>query len=163
MQDFMYSEVAAVHGISNFPDDPDLAIETGTLLCTEILEPLQDHFGRTHISSGYRSRAVNEFCNKHKLGCASNEENAARHIWDMRDGNGHKGATAFIIIPSYIEEYERTGDFRPLANAIRKRVKFGEMTFHPRHCGFNIGWHDVPSQEIYSYIKPWTGRVDQKI
>lgn len=159
-RDFLYSDAATIYGISNFPDNPDLAMETGRHLCEKVLEPLQDYFGRIHISSGYRSSALNSFCNEHGLGCASNENNHARHIWDRLDKNGFKGAMAFIIIPSYLEEYRRTGDFRPLAQAVKKRVEFDEMIFHPRHCGFNIGWHEKPSKSIYSYIRPCLGRIE---
>jgi hypothetical protein len=40
MRDFLHSEIAAVHGISNMPDDPDLAIAAGRRLCEDLLEPL---------------------------------------------------------------------------------------------------------------------------
>jgi len=59
MRDFLFSDIAAVHGLSNVPDDPDLAIAAGTRLCEELLEPLQECFGRLAIRSAYRSCAVN--------------------------------------------------------------------------------------------------------
>lgn len=40
MRDFLFSDIAALHGFSNIPDDPDLAVAAGTKLCTELLEPL---------------------------------------------------------------------------------------------------------------------------
>ena len=46
LRDFLYSEIAALHGLANIPDDPDLAIAAGTRLCEDLLEPLQDAFGR---------------------------------------------------------------------------------------------------------------------
>jgi hypothetical protein len=46
MRDFLYSEISAVHGIPNIPDDPDLAIRAGRKLCEEALEPLRARFGR---------------------------------------------------------------------------------------------------------------------
>ncbi len=51
MRDFLYSEIAALHGFTNIPDDPDLAIAAGTALCETLLEPLQDRFGRLSIRS----------------------------------------------------------------------------------------------------------------
>jgi hypothetical protein len=30
MRDFLFSDIAAVHGLSNVPDDPDLAIAAGS-------------------------------------------------------------------------------------------------------------------------------------
>ena len=85
MRDFLHSEIASFYGIANIPDDPDLAIEAGSRLCTECLEPLYAKFGRISIRSAYRSPAVNDFGNKHNLNCGSNESNYAGHIWDRRD------------------------------------------------------------------------------
>src|SRR3954447_476993 len=100
MRDFLYSDIAAIHGICNVPDDPELAIAAGTRLCEELLEPLQEKFGRLAIRSAYRSPEVNELgwrmqkAGKQGYNCASNQANAAGHIWDQRDENGFMGATA---------------------------------------------------------------------
>ena len=51
MRDMLHSEIAQIHGLSNIPDDPDLAIEVGTRLCEDLLEPLQDRWGRVAIRS----------------------------------------------------------------------------------------------------------------
>ena len=59
MRDFLYSEISQIEGIPNIPDNPDLAIEAGRSLCEEVLEPIQQHFGRISIRSAYRSSAVN--------------------------------------------------------------------------------------------------------
>lgn len=67
MRDFLYSEIANWHGIPNVPDDSDLAIAAGRKLCEELLEPLQDTFGRIAIRSAYRSCEVNGFGNANKL------------------------------------------------------------------------------------------------
>ena len=55
MRDFLFSDIAAVHGLLNAPDDPDLAIAAGIQLCEQLLEPLQRVFGRVAIRSAYRS------------------------------------------------------------------------------------------------------------
>src|SRR6476619_4704042 len=100
MRDMLHSEIAQVHGLLNAPDDPDLAIEVGTRLCEELLEPLQERWGIMRIRSAYRSAEVNALGNRmqkeHKKGYngASNEANAAGHIWDVRDKDGYMGATA---------------------------------------------------------------------
>ena len=65
MRDFLYSEIANMHGITNLPDDPDLAVAAGTRLCEEVLEPLQATFGRIAIRSAYRSPALNAYGNLH--------------------------------------------------------------------------------------------------
>ncbi len=115
MRDFLYSEIASFYGIPNIPDDPDLAIKSGTRLCEELLEPLQASFGRIAIRSAYRSCAVNEFGNQNKLNCASNEKNYAAHIWDRLDDEGCMGATACIVVPWFAERYKNGADWRSLA------------------------------------------------
>lgn len=55
MREFLYSDIASVHGLNNVPDDLDLAIAAGARLCGELLEPLQERFGRIAIRSAYRS------------------------------------------------------------------------------------------------------------
>ena len=64
----------------------------------ELLEPLQATFGRIAVRSGYRSPIINEFGNRNKLNCASNEANYAAHIWDYADVQGGRGATACIVV-----------------------------------------------------------------
>ena len=49
MRDMLHSEIAQVHGLLNAPDDPELAIAAGKRLCEELLEPLQDEFGRIDL------------------------------------------------------------------------------------------------------------------
>jgi hypothetical protein len=39
MRDFLYREIASICGITNRPDDPELAIEAGRELCEHLLEP----------------------------------------------------------------------------------------------------------------------------
>src|SRR5882757_11550214 len=88
MRDFLFSEIAAIEGMRNFPADPKLAIEAGRHLCANLLEPLQATFGRLAIRSAYRSPEVNGYGCVHRLSCASNEKNLARHTWDRRSKEG---------------------------------------------------------------------------
>src|ERR1044072_8574864 len=71
MRDMLHSEIAQVHGLLNAPNNPDLAIAAGKRLCEELLEPLQDEFGRIAIRSAYRSREVNALGNEKGYNCAS--------------------------------------------------------------------------------------------
>lgn len=151
-REFMHSDVGNFYSIPNIPVDPDLAIETGRKLCGEILEPLQAHYGRLFIRSGYRSPALNEFCFKKRLGCAENENNYAYHIWDVRDKEGYAGAMACVVIPSYVDEYERTGDHAPVANWIADHLDCSDLTFFQHLCAFNIGWHEKPKKRGGSFI-----------
>ena len=45
MRDFLYSEIGNFHEIRNLPRDPDLAIANGRMLCTQLLDPLEETFG----------------------------------------------------------------------------------------------------------------------
>lgn len=53
------SETAKRRGITNMPTEQHIA--NLKLLAEKIFQPIRDHFGRPiHISSGYRSRALND-------------------------------------------------------------------------------------------------------
>jgi hypothetical protein len=154
LRDFLHSEIAAISGIPNIPDDPALAVAAGRRLCAEILEPLHATFGGIAIRSAYRSPAVNAYGNRHGLNCATNEKNHARHIWDRRDADGCMGALACIVVPWFLDRYERTHDWRPLAWWIHDHLPYSGMQFFPKLAAFNIGWHERPRRSIYGYAPP---------
>ena len=152
MREFLFSEVSNFYGVPNIPVYPDIAIENGRRLCEELLEPLQDHFGRLHIRSGYRSPALNEYCNLRGAGCKRNDRNYARHIWDMKDAEGLYGAMAVIVIPSYQKTYEETRDWKMIEEWICSNTDYSELIFFKRLCAFNLGWHEKPKKIIQSHI-----------
>ena len=154
-RDFLYSEISQIEGIPNIPDYPDVAIEAGRQLCTEVLEPIQKEFGRISIRSAYRSPAVNAKGaeNNNQYSCASNEKNYAIHIWDYKDKNGQLGATACIVVNAFIHYYERTGHWQALAWWIHDNVpSYSEMVFFPKLAAFNLTWAETPKKTISSYI-----------
>jgi hypothetical protein len=160
MRDFLYSEIANLHGLKNIPDHPDLAVAAGKRLCEELLEPLNATFGRIAIRSAYRSEAVNGFGNnqqrdgKGAYKCASNESNYAGHIWDMRDKLGRMGATACIVIPWFSDRYADGADWRALAWWIHDHLPYSSLYFFPKLCAFNLQWREEPEKRIDSYIDP---------
>jgi hypothetical protein len=167
MRDFLYSEIANFYGIQNIPDDADLAIEVGKHLCEELLEPLNATFGRIAIRSAYRSCAVNQKGNEEDVNCAANEKSYAGHIWDRRDDDGLKGATACVVVPWFADQYREkqqddsadTGsppdaDWRALAYWIHDHLPYSELQFFPRLAAFNISWHERPKRSIASYVEP---------
>jgi hypothetical protein len=165
MRDMLHSEIAQVHGLLNSPDDPELAIAAGTRLCEELLEPLQEEFGRVAIRSAYRSSAVNELGwrmqaqHKKAYNCASNEANAAGHIWDIRDKDGCMGATACVVVPSFWDRHHEPGDWRILAQWIHDRLNYSSLEFFPTYWAMNMNWHERPRRRITSYAEPrgvWT-------
>lgn len=159
MRDFLYSEIANFYGVPNIPDDPDLAITAGQRLCEELLEPLQDRFGRISIRSAYRSCKVNEFGNERGHNCATNERNYAAHIWDRRDANGYMGATACVVVNSFVPFYERTGQWEALAWWVHDHLPYSTMTFFPKLAAFNLRWQERPARHIKSEILPRKGTL----
>lgn len=153
-RDFLYSEIANHYGMPNIPDDPDLAIAAGRRLCEELLEPLQEAFGRIAIRSAYRSPSINEFGNRNKLNCASNEKNYAAHIWDRRDENGYLGATTCVVLPWFAERYAKGADWRSMAWWIHDHLPYSALYFFPKLAAFNIRWHERPERRIDSYVPP---------
>jgi hypothetical protein len=157
MRDFLYSEISQIEGIPNIPDNPELAIQAGTALCENVLEPIQDQLGRISIRSAYRSCVVNAKGaeNKNQYNCASNESNYAGHIWDRKDSNDCMGATACIVVNSFIPYYEQTSNWTALAWWIHDNVPgYSSMCFFPKLAAFNIYWHQNPEKRIDSYINP---------
>jgi hypothetical protein len=73
------------------------------------------------------------------------------------------GATACIIVNSFIDYYEKTADWTALAWWIHDRIDYyNAITFFPKYAAFNIGWSENPECRklyIYSYIpNPYTGK-----
>ncbi len=157
MRDMLYSEIANFYGIPNIPDNPDLAIAAGKRLCEDLLEPIWAKLGRISIRSAYRSCTVNE-AGVGKHNCARNEANYAAHIWDRRDADDCMGATACIVVHSYLPYYERTGDWRPLAWWVHDHIPNNAgLTFFVKLAAFNISWHERGERSIYGYKSPHQG------
>ncbi|HEX6118008.1 MAG TPA: hypothetical protein VFZ03_01065 [Dongiaceae bacterium] len=153
MRDFLYSEVAGFHGIPNLPDDPDLAIAVGRALCETLLEPLQAAFGRIAIRAAFRSRRVTAA--GHERGeCGSVTDNAAYHIWDLRDAEGRAGGCATVVVPWFTDRYAATGDWKAMGWWIHDHLPYSHIRFMPRLAAINIQWHQQPKRRIDSFLKP---------
>lgn len=153
MRDFLFSEIGAAYAIPNIPDDLDLAVYAGRILCERILEPLQATFGRIHIRSGYRSSSLNSFGNARGLNCSSNERSFADHIWDRRDVEGQAGACACIVIPWFLEHH-RADQWERLAWFLHDHLDYHRIVFFGRQAAANIGWRENPAREIMSHTAP---------
>ena len=153
MRDFLYSEIGNFHRVQNLPHDPDLAIANGRMLCTTLLDPLEETFGRLAIRSGYRSPELNRFGNENKLNCARNDYPQECHIWDRGSGDAAI-AGASIVIPWFVDHYEQGRDWRDLAWWIHDHIPYSEMWFFPKLCAFNLDWLPEPRRMIVSYIAP---------
>lgn len=147
MRDFLYSETAVAQGLANVPDDEELAIQAGKQLCEQVLEPIQAAWGRIHIRSAFRNCVVNQAGNELGANCATNEKNYAAHIWDRRDKDGFMGAMACIVIPTYVDYYQQSGDWTSLAWWLHHHIPgYQKMTFYRNLCAFNIRWHENPAK-----------------
>ena len=165
MREMLYSEVGNHYGVPNVPEDPALAVKAGRRLCEELLEPLYEAFGGLTVRSAYRSPTLNDFCHqKYKQGetacyCSDNDYSASRHIWDRRDDKGMLGATASVLVPVYLDLYEKSRDCEPLAWWIRDNLpEHAEVTFFPWQCAFNIRWYQGETdQSIHEDPGPGKG------
>ena len=163
MRDMLYSEIASVHGMVNMPVDSEMAIEAGKGLCENVLEPLQSELGPISIRSAYRSPEVNSFGNQEGLNCANNENNAARHIWDMKDSEGYIGSVACVVVNSFIDWYEKTKDWTALAWWIHDNIpEYSSQYYFPTNAACNLGWSSKgdAKKSIKSYVvNPHTGNT----
>lgn len=153
MRDFMYSEISGFHGVSNLPADPDLCIAHGKVFCTELLDPLEETFGRIAVRSGYRSAELNKYGNDNALNCAANDNPLECHIWDWHKGD-KAVAGASIVIPWFADQYDQGRDWRDLAWWMHDHLPYSEIWFFPKLAAFNLVWRATPMRTISSYIAP---------
>ncbi|MEM9797049.1 MAG: hypothetical protein AAF919_11190 [Pseudomonadota bacterium] len=154
MRDFLMSEVAAIHGLRNIPDDPATAIAAGRRLAQDLLEPLVATFGPIVIRSAYRAPETNLVGQQLYKSCASNETNRGRHIWDRRDAKGRLGAMVSVVIPWFARRYEAGRDWRDLAWWLHDHLDYHAIQFFPKRAAFNLGWRENPRRHISSFIAP---------
>ncbi|MEL6520370.1 MAG: hypothetical protein AAFQ66_05375 [Pseudomonadota bacterium] len=151
MREFLYSEIGNFHALQNIPVDPDRAIAHGRALCEQLLDPLEETFGRVAVRSGYRSPSLNKFGNDNKLNCARNDNPLECHIWD-RPGSPVAGAS--IVIPWFADQYDQGRDWRDLAWWIHDHLPYSEQWYFPKLAAFNLTWEPTPRRTISSYIAP---------
>ncbi len=156
MREFLYSETAIFNAVANVPDNLDLAVEAGTQLCEQLLEPIQARFGRVHIRSAFRSCAVNALGNDQGRNCASNDRNFADHIWDRKDAAGNMGATACIVVPAVTDLLAEPGDWTEFAWWIHDNLAYSSLCFFTQRMACNVQWRENPERRIDS----WLGRFE---
>lgn len=157
LREFLYSEIAMHYGIRNVPDAGRVeeAVYAGTRLCELLLEPLQDRFGRIHVRSGYRSRAVNT-AGVGRHNCAA--DNDGFHTWDWPSSRHGRGATACISIPA-VSRVVLSGEVRFEALAWWIHDHLADWSFmeffathkHSDEVCFNLGWHEEPLKTITNW------------
>ena len=154
MREMLYSSIGDYFGLPNYPEDPELAVKAGTELCQNLLEPLRKKFGHVVVRSAYRSPTVNEYGNENNLNCASNEKNAAYHIWDLRDKQGNMGACATIQIPKIMDNVTGSEQWTSLAWWIHDHLPYHSQFYFNSNGTLNLGWRENPERWIRSYVAP---------
>jgi hypothetical protein len=155
MRDVLFSEVAAMHGLRNLPDDPELALAAGRRLAQDLLKPLIETFGPVDLRSGYRSVALNDLgSGLRPQRMAATAKNYAGHVWDRRDGAGRMGACVTVVIPWFAAHYTAGRDWRDLGWWLWDHLDFHEVYFFPVNAAFNLTWREAPERRVLSYIAP---------
>ncbi len=97
LSEVIRSESAKRKGVSNMPTDAHIA--NFKLLAEKVFEPIRNHFGKPiHISSGYRSEALNKV-----IGGSKSSQHCSGEAIDIdMDGNAH-GITNKMIF-DYIKD-----------------------------------------------------------
>ena len=91
------SETAKRRGISNMPFEAHIA--NFKLLAEKVFEPIRNHFGKPiHISSGYRSAALNK-----AIGGAASSQHCSGEAIDI-DMDGHAGGVTNKMVFDYIKD-----------------------------------------------------------
>lgn len=98
LAEVMRSETAKRKGISNMPTPEH--IENFKLLAERVFQPIRDHFGKPiHISSGYRSAALNK-----AVGGSSSSQHCSGEAIDIdMDGTDITNAEVFNFIKDNLE------------------------------------------------------------
>lgn len=103
LRDFLFSTEAAVCGHSNYPtDNIGQVVESGKLLCSKVLEPILEHFGRFAITFGYQGRETMEHSWSDQER-AEKKHSSSPHHWDR----GTFGADIYArvdILPFCVED-----------------------------------------------------------
>jgi hypothetical protein len=153
MRDFLYSEIANIHCMTNLPEFSDVAIEAGRALCVSLLEPLQATFGRLAIRSAYRSPWSTPSATPASA-TALRTRQTKRHIWDQRSADGGMGAMATVVVPWLVDRLETGTKWQAMAWWIHDNLPYSELQFFPKLGAFNVGWHERPRRRITSFAKP---------
>ena len=135
------SETAKRKGVSNMPTEAHIA--NFKLLAEKVFQPIREHFGKPiHISSGYRSAALNK-----AIGGASSSQHCTGEAIDIdMDGTEISNKQVFDFIKEHLEfdqliwefgtdanpdwvhvSYESTGKQR---KQVLKAVKQGKTTVY---------------------------------
>jgi hypothetical protein len=64
------------------------------------------------------------------------------------------GATACIVIPWFVDRYDKGADWRSMAWWVHDHLPYDTLYFFPKLAAFNIQFREQQSRRIDSYVKP---------
>lgn len=102
LRDFLYSSDSDFRGLSNMVDDREAVIKAGMALCSEILEPIIERWGKIFITFGFQNRISIETADP-KL--KANPKASSPHHWSRRTF-GEKIFVRVDILPACVEDGE---------------------------------------------------------
>lgn len=113
------SETAKRKGVSNMPTEAH--IENFKLLAEKVFQPIRDHFGvPIHISSGYRSAALNK-----AIGGAASSQHCTGEAIDIdMDGTSVTNAQIFNYIKDNLEFDQLIAEFPENSNPAWVHVSY---------------------------------------
>ena len=113
------SETAKRRGVSNMPTDAHIA--NFKLLAEKVFQPIRDHFGvPIHISSGYRSAALNK-----AIGGAASSQHCTGEAIDIdMDGTSVTNAQIFNYIKDNLEFDQLIAEFPENSNPAWVHVSY---------------------------------------
>ncbi len=102
MRDFLFTAYGSAHGLHNYPmDNVAQVIKAGKELCSKVLEPILEKFGRFSITFGYQNRLQMEYEMKQPI----KRHSSSPHHWD-RGTYGQRVYARVDILPFCVEDGE---------------------------------------------------------
>jgi hypothetical protein len=63
-------------------------------------------------------------------------------------------AMACIVVPWFADRLLEGTPWQAMVWWIHDHLPYSQLQFFPKLGAFNIGWHEYPKREIYSFIQP---------
>ena len=119
LAEVMRSETAKRRGVSNMPTEAHIA--NFKLLAEKVFQPIREHFGvPIHISSGYRSAALNK-----AIGGAASSQHCSGEAIDIdMDGTSVTNAAIFNYIKDNLEFDQLIAEFPVNSNPAWVHVSY---------------------------------------
>ena len=154
LRDFLFSEISAIHGIPNIPDNPDLAIAAGRRLCAELLEPPNADPRRHQYPQRIPLRRAERIRQPAQTQqCLERQGLRRTHLGPPRRRWLHGGDRLYRH-PAVRRPVCRRGRLAGTGLVDPRPPALSHLQFFPKLRAFNIQWHERPRKCIDSFIAP---------